>query len=58
MDFRKTTALRTRLVPPKQIIPFSVLQPIPCMEELGNPVGVDVLGILLCLFPGQRSTKR
>lgn len=45
------------LVTPEQFVSSSVLDPIPCMQELGDTVGPDVVGKLLCLFPGERGAQ-
>lgn len=45
------------LVAPEQVISTPVLEPIPCMQELGDPVRPDVAGKLLCVFPGERGAQ-
>ena len=45
------------LVTPEELISAPVLDPIPCMQELSDTVGPNMVGELLCVFPGKGSTK-
>lgn len=45
------------LVTPEQFISTTVLDPIPCMQELGDAMRSDVVGELLRVFPGQGGTQ-
>jgi len=46
------------LVAPEELIPAPVLDPVPCIQELDDAMGSDVVGELLCVFPGEGSTER
>ena len=45
------------LVAPEELISMPVLDSVPCMEELSDTMGSDVVGELLCVSPGERGTK-
>lgn len=45
------------LVTPVEVITVPVLDPIPCMQKLGNAMRPDVVSELLCVFPGERGAE-
>ena len=46
------------LVSPEQLVPASVLEAVPDVQELGYAVLSDVVCVLLRVIPGERSTER
>jgi hypothetical protein len=48
----------TDLISPEQAIARAVLEVVPDMEELLDPVFADIVGVLLRLGPRQRSAER
>ena len=47
----------THLVAPEEDIALAVLEALPGVEELGDAVVADVVGVLLGLVPGQRGAE-
>ena len=45
------------LVAPEELVSVPVLEPVPCMQELSDAMGPNVVGELLCVFPGKGSTE-
>ena len=44
------------LVAPEELVSVPVLDSIPCMQELGDAMGPDVVGELLRVFPSEWGT--
>lgn len=45
------------LVTPEQLVATPILQTIPDVQELRDPVSPNMIGILLSLVPGKRCSK-
>ena len=48
---------QTHLVAPEELVSVPVLETIPDVQELRDSVSPDVIGILLGLVPGERSSE-
>ena len=46
------------LVAPEELISVPVLDSVPCVQELSDTMGSDVVGELFCVFPGEWGTER
>ena len=49
---------KTYLVAPEEFVPASVLEAIPDVQKLRDPMCPDMIGILFGLIPGERRSKK
>lgn len=46
------------LVPPEKVVASSVLETVPDIQELGDPMRPDVICVVFGVIPGQRRPER